>query len=135
MHKFAHNTTMAEMASLQKTVKLEELLLVIPFTVTEIVPVVALAGTVVVMLVDVIALTTAAVPLKLTTCTTEVGSGGLKLVPVMTTVVPTEPEIGLNAVIVGSGRVLLLEQEKNAAQNVTKTKNGTKFLIIIYQRF
>jgi len=52
---------------IQKTVKLEELALLVPFTDTEIFPVVAPDGTVVVMLVDVDEVTTAAVPLNFTT--------------------------------------------------------------------
>ena len=66
--------------------------------VTEIVPVVAPAGTVVVMLVAVEAVTVATVPLNLTILLACVV---LKLVPVMVTVAPTCPLVGLKELIVG----------------------------------
>ena len=103
---------------------------VTPFTVTEIGPVVAPVGTFVVRLVDVSAVTNAAVPLKFTICPTELGSDGLKLVPVTITVVPTEPEAGLNEIIDGFGGVLPLLQEKNPTQTAKKTKKKRIFFII-----
>ena len=105
-------------------------MLVIPLTVTEIGPVVAPVGTFVVMLVDVSAVTNAAVPLKFTICPTELGSDGLKLVPVIITVVPTEPDTGLNEIIDGFGGVFSLLQEKNPTQTVKKTKKKRIFFII-----
>lgn len=81
------------------TVKLVVLVAVFPLTVTVIVPVVAPVGTEVVMEVAVLAVTTAVVPLNATELLTGVV---LKLVPVMVTVVPTEPETGANDVMVGS---------------------------------
>ena len=75
---------------------------ILPPTVTEIFPVVAPVGTVVVMEVAVLAVTTVVVPLNATVLLTGVGS---KFVPVMVTVVPTGPAAGVNEVIVGSGAV------------------------------
>ena len=79
-------------------VKFVELVMVLQPTVTSIVPVVAPTGTVVVMLMTVLALTTAAVPLKLTVLAAGVVS---KLVPVIVTEAPIDPEVGVNEVIVG----------------------------------
>lgn len=70
-----------------------------PPTVTEIVPVVAPTGTVVVIVVDVLAVTMAVVPLKLTVLLAGVRS---KFVPVIVTVVPMGPEAGVKAVMVGT---------------------------------
>lgn len=67
-----------------------------PATVTEIFPVVALAGTVHVIEVVVLAVTTADVPLNITMLLDGVV---LKLVPVMVTVVPIEPDKGVKLVI------------------------------------
>jgi hypothetical protein len=80
------------------TVKLDELVAVSKFTVTEMVPVVAPAGTVVVMLVAVEAVTTAGTPLKLTVLLPGVA---LKFVPVMVTVVPGNPLVGVKLEIAG----------------------------------
>lgn len=82
------------------TVKSETLVAVLPATVTVIFPVDASDGIVVVMLVEVLAVTVAAVPLKFTVLADGVL---LKFVPVMVTVVPTGPEVGVNEVIVGTG--------------------------------
>ena len=81
-----------------KTVKFEELVAVSALKVTEMVPVVAPAGTVVVMLVVVDAATVATVPLKRTVLLPGVA---LKPVPVMVTVVPTGPLRGAKLVMVG----------------------------------
>src|SRR5687767_11632418 len=61
-------------------------------------PVVAPVGTVVVIEVEELANTTAIVPLKLTVLLAGVV---LKLVPVIVTVVPTGPDAGVKAVMVG----------------------------------
>ena len=73
---------------------------VIPFTATFTAPVVAPAGTVMVKLVVLAVVTVAAVPLKVTLLLAAVG---LKFVPVMVTVAPTKPLVGLISVIVGGG--------------------------------
>jgi hypothetical protein len=57
-------------------------------------------GTVVVMLVAVLAVATAVVPLNLTILFAGVV---LKLVPVIVTVVPITPEVGVNEVMLGTG--------------------------------
>ena len=82
-----------------KTVNEEALVAVSAFTVTVIVPVVAPTVTVVVMLVAVDAFTVAPVPLKLTVLSAGVV---LKPVPVMVTVVPTGPLMGLKELIAGT---------------------------------
>lgn len=81
------------------TVKLVALIAVFPATVTAIGPVVAAAGTLTVMLVDVLAVTVAVVPLKLTRLLAGVA---LKSVPVIMTVEPMGPEIGVKEVMVGT---------------------------------
>ena len=81
------------------TVKLVALVAVLPPTVTEIGPVVAPDGTVAVILVDVLAVTVAAVPLNITMLFAGVVS---KFVPVMVTVVPMGPLAGAKLVIVGT---------------------------------
>ena len=78
------------------TVKLVELVTGVPFE-TDIGPDVALAGTVVVIVVEVKLLTVATTPLNVTE------SGVLKYVPFMVTVVPASPKAGVNEVIVGGG--------------------------------
>ena len=65
-------------------------------------PVVAPVGTVTVMLVALQAVAVAAVPLNFTVLVPCVAP---KFVPVMTTVVPTVPLLGLRLVIVGTGKV------------------------------
>lgn len=84
------------------TVKLFALVAVIPFTVTVIFPVVAPAGTVVVIDVAVLAVTTAVVPLKFTVL---FGGVVLKLVPVIVTVAPMLPLAGVKLMMVGVGGV------------------------------
>jgi hypothetical protein len=69
-----------------------------PFTVTVILPVVAPAGTVTVSCVTVAAVTAAVVPLKVTVLLVVTV---LKLVPVMVTVLPAAPLVGVKLVIVG----------------------------------
>ena len=80
------------------TMKLVELELVFPATVTAIGPVVAPTGTVVVIVVEVLAVTIAAVPLKVTVLLAAIE---LKFVPVIETVAPTNPEGGVKEIIVG----------------------------------
>jgi hypothetical protein len=80
------------------TVKFVLLVAVFPPTVTAIGPVVAPAGTVVVMLVVVLAVTTALVPLNVKMLLAGVVPS--KPVPTMVTVVPTAPLIGEKLVIV-----------------------------------
>ena len=70
----------------------------LPWTVTTIDPVVAPAGTVAMIWVDVLLVTTACVLLKVTVLLAAIG---LKLVPEMVTDVPTGPLEGENPVIVG----------------------------------
>ena len=79
-------------------VKLVPLVPVSPPTVTVIAPVVAPIGTDVVMLVAVLAVAAAVVPVN---CTMLLAGVALKLVPVIVTDVPIEPEVGVKEVIVG----------------------------------
>jgi hypothetical protein len=83
-----------------RTVKFEEVEIVTPLTVTKILPDVAPAGTVVVMLVAVEEETKAAIPLKVIILSPGVV---LKLVPVMVTVVPSAPLSGVKLEIWGNG--------------------------------
>ena len=85
------------MVAVEPTVKTPLLIAVLHPTVTEIVPVVAPTGTVVVMLVTVLAVTTAAVPLNFTMLLPGVVA---KLVPVMVTAVPIAPDVGVKEEIV-----------------------------------
>ena len=80
------------------TMKLVELVPVWPLTFTVIAPVVAPAGTEVVMLVAVLAVTVASVPLNFTLLFAGVVS---KFVPAIVTDVPTPPLIGLKLEMVG----------------------------------
>jgi hypothetical protein len=80
------------------TVKFVALKAVLPPTVTVIFPVVAPDGTTVVMLVVELVMTVVIVPLNLTTLLVWVA---LKFVPVMVTIVPTGPVVGVKLVIVG----------------------------------
>ena len=82
------------------TVKLVELVATPSGLVTEIGPVVAPAGTVAVILWRLPIVNAADTPLNLTAVTS--GSGPVKLSPVITTAVPTEPLVGLNDEIVGA---------------------------------
>jgi hypothetical protein len=86
------------MAGGNTRVKSVGLIAICPTTSTVILPVVAPKGTVVVMLVAELAVTVAVAPLN---CTTLLAGVALKLVPVMVTVVPTEPVLGVKEVIVG----------------------------------
>lgn len=83
-----------------QTVKLVALVAVLLNTVTAIGPVLAPTGTVVVMVVAVLAVTVAEVPLKVTVLFAGTTS---KFVPVMVTVVPIMPAVGAKEVIVGGG--------------------------------
>lgn len=85
-----------------KTVKTLTLVTVTPLVVTEIIPSVAPTGTVVVILVAIEVDTTAVTPLNLTT------GDGLKLVPVMITVEPSAPALGVKPEIVGVGNTVKL---------------------------
>lgn len=80
-------------------------MIVIPLTVMAIGPVVAPVGTVVVILVDVDAVTIAETPLKLTELLAGVV---LKFVPAIITVAPEAPLDGLNPVRVGAGETVKL---------------------------
>jgi hypothetical protein len=80
------------------TVKLVALVAVFPATVTVMSPVVAPMGTVVVILVVELLVAVANVPLNLTVLFAGTAS---KFVPVMVTVVPIGPLVGVNAVMVG----------------------------------
>lgn len=89
-----------------------------PATATEIGPVVAPTGTVVLMLVVVDAVTVAAVPLNVTVLLAGVA---LKLVPLMVTNVPTIADVGEKPVMVGSGRVAVKSVAEVAVMPSTTT--------------
>ena len=91
-----------DITGLAVTVKSVALVAVLPAMVTLIGPVVAPAGTVVVMDVVVLAVTTAVVPLNVTVLFAGVV---LKLVPLMITDTPTGPEVGSKPEMVGVGRL------------------------------
>ena len=104
-------------------------------TVTVSEPVVAPIGTVVVMLVAVLAVTVAAVPLKLTVLLAGVAE---KFVPVMVTVAPTRPLAGVTLVMVGAVTVKLVElvTEKPAIVTVmgpapTIAAAGTEVVMLV----
>src|SRR2546425_11220678 len=84
------------------TVKLLALVAVPPGVVTLIDPVVAPLGTLVVIWVSVTPLKAAAVPLKVTAV------APLKWLPLIVTVVPTGPLVGLKELIVGGGAVTVM---------------------------
>jgi hypothetical protein len=84
------------------TVKFEPLVIVTPFTVMEIGPVNAFAGTVVVMVVVDDEFTLANIPLNVTE------GAVLKFVPVRVTIAPSEPLDGLNPVKVGVAKTTKL---------------------------
>ena len=86
-----------------KTVKSVALNIVTPLVVTDIGPVVAPLGTVVVMLVALAADTVAATPSK------DTEGEALKLVPVIITVAPTAASEGLKAEIAGTGSTVKFE--------------------------
>ncbi|HLO25550.1 MAG TPA: hypothetical protein VK187_05510, partial [Geobacteraceae bacterium] len=88
------------------TVKLDGEVPVRPPTATVIVPVVAPVGTVVTIWVAVELVTTAVVPLNMTTLLAGVV---LKLVPVMVTVVPTGPWEGVKLAIVGAAAAVTVK--------------------------
>jgi hypothetical protein len=93
-----------EMDGVPKTVKFEALLIVTPLEVIEMGPVPAPAGTAVVILVEFDELTTAGMLLNVTI-------GESKFVPVIVTMVPVIPPVGLKPVTVGVGdttKLLLL---------------------------
>jgi hypothetical protein len=89
-----------EIDGIGNTIKLVPLKTVTPFTVKEIKPVPAPTGTVVVMLLEVDAVTSAATPLNLTSL---VAGVVLKLFPEIIMVAPTAPDVGLNPVMLGVG--------------------------------
>ena len=86
-----------------KTVKFPMLVIVIPLTLREIGPVIALAGTIAVILKAVDATTVALTPLNDTTLSAGVR---LKLVPEIVMVAPTAAPEGLNPVMVGVGNTV-----------------------------
>ena len=85
---------------LHTTVKSVVLVAVPPFELTVMGPVVAPEGTVVVMVVAVAAVITEKVPLNLTVLFAIVV---LKFAPVIVTVIPAEPEVGVKLAMVGAG--------------------------------
>ena len=85
------------MLGVEPTVKTPLLVAVLPPTVTEIDPVVAPVGTVVVILVAELAVTNAVVPLN---CTILLAGVVSKFVPVIVTDVPTRPLVGVKLVMV-----------------------------------
>ena len=87
-------------------VKSVALVAVLPATVKEIFPVVAPAGTVVVMDVAVLAAITDVVPLNLTVLFAGIV---LKFVPMIVTFVPIGPEVGVNEIMVGVGAVVIVK--------------------------
>lgn len=93
------------MVGVARTIKFEGLETVTPLTVTDINPDVAPAGTVVVMLVAVEEETAAAIPLKRTTFSVGVM---LKFVPVIVTVVPSAPLLGVKLEKVGEATTIKL---------------------------
>lgn len=104
------------------TVKLLALVAVLAPTVTVIGPVVTPVGTEVVMLVAVLAVTGAAVPLNITMLLAGVGS---KFVPVIITVEPMGPEMGVKELIVGDCARALLQQHM-------KRQKNSKIVFIMY---
>lgn len=113
------------------TVKLDELFTVTPLAVTVISPVVAPAGTVVVMEVAVEAVTVALVPFMVT------AGDAPKLVPVMITFAPTAPLAGLNPVMVGAGKTVKFEALKTVIPftvreiNPVPAPTGTDVVILL----
>ena len=111
------------------TVKLFVDVAILPPTVTVIGPVVAPDGTVVIIWVDVLLVTTAAVPLNFTILLAAVV---LKFVPVIVTVVPTEALAGAKVVIVGDVAViplpaLVLPPEPHADRHNRQNKRTNFF--------
>jgi len=96
-----------EIEGVGRTLKLDELVTVTPLVVTEIVPSVAPAGTEVVILIAVEAVTTANVPLNLTMLFDGVV---LKFVPEIVTIVPTAPSVGSKLVMVGDGSTVKFDE-------------------------
>jgi len=115
------------------TTKSEVLVPVTPPTVTEIFPVDAPAGTTVVILVVVDAVTLATTPLNLTTLLADTL---LKLVPVNMTMVPGAPLAGLKLLITGVGTVKLPALVPVMPFTVTEifpvvAPNGTEVVILV----
>jgi hypothetical protein len=90
------------MVGVGNTVKIDPEVMVTPFTVMDIAPVVAPAGTAVVIVVVVNELTDAVTPLKDTVGVV------LKFVPVMVTIAPSAPLVGLKPLTVGVDRITKL---------------------------
>lgn len=95
-----------------------------PAVVTEMVPVVAVAGTVTVSDVAVALVTVAVTPLNLTVLLAAVA---LKLVPVMVTDDPVAPEVGVKLVIVGAAPVVA------GTDRVNELEVPAQFLALIYK--
>ena len=108
------------MVGVGNTLKLATLVTVTPLTVTEIGPVVAPAGTVVSRLLVLASVTTAAIPLNLTTL---FAATGLKFVPEIVTVAPGAPLAGLKLVKVGEGKTVKLVELINV-KPLTVTEMG-----------
>jgi hypothetical protein len=94
-----------DMDGVGNTVKLKELVIVIPLVVTVIGPVTALRGTVVVILVELEDITDATVPLN------DTAGEPPKLVPEMITVAPTAALVGLALEMVGVGSTVKFEED------------------------
>ncbi len=99
---------MSVMVGVGNTVKLAVVVSVTPFTVTEIGPVIASAGTSALILVVVDAVMLAVIPLNDTVFS---ASGVLKFVPVIVTIAPTAAPVGLKLLIVGLGKTIKLVAE------------------------
>ena len=117
------------------TVKLLLLVAVFPPTVTLTLPVVAPSGTVMVSLVAVGDVTVAVVVPILTVLEAAVV---LKLVPLMVTMVPTGPEVGLKPVMVGVSTVGVLGpssllQDQSAATAKSERANFLSFIVFIFK--
>lgn len=93
----------AEINGLGNTVKFDVLVMVMPLVVTEIGPVTALSGTSTVILFALDVVTFEAIPLN------DTAGDGLKCAPVIITVAPIAPLVGLNPVISGVGKIVKLE--------------------------
>ena len=108
------------------TVKLVALVAVPSAFVTEIVPVVAPAGTVAVTLCGLLIVNVADVPLNFNEVTS--GSGPVKLSPLISTVVPTGPLVGVKEEIVGAAAKAASAPGMATVSPVTRTTNEIRAL-------
>lgn len=114
--------------------KFDELVPVMPLTVTEIGPVDVPEGTVAVILVELAAVTVAATPLKNSTIL--LAKVELKFVPVMTMEAPTAPSFGMKLVMVGVGTIKFAELVPIIPLTVTDigpavAPNGTEVVMLV----